>query len=387
MVLSFTTLPSIATTIPKTGVKCAKSGTTVIYKGFKYVCKSVNKKLVWSVGTPVKSSSTAPSTKPSPTNSSLPSASTSPLPFGIVDKFGRETSKEALIIDKLLEEAWAKGKPAAQWIYTDVHPKVEGKRWAVDATNIFPAITQVLDGIGVPITRKLDWFVWWDLDTLRPKLPDNCWAKSDTGFDKKSVGAGYCIPSSIFIFYEAYQQWYPKEGFLDKYPNEWDKYGIIAVAAGEVAHFAQQLHGEKYGHSLNFYPAWLREGPTAFYSAMAYAKYTGLPYSTVRNLVLKHFNRPCKNVLMSDLLMTGTSNSLCEYSGGLLAVEYLAATTGDLGAPFRYMESKMTGNGPYCESTGGICKNAYEDVIREIYSKDVDGWHQNIQAYVKRWAF
>jgi len=226
------------------------------------------------------------------------------------------------------------------------------------------------------------------LESLQPKLPPNCWAKDTRFFDVKSVGAGYCRPSTIFVFFEAYQQWYPKEGFLEKYPNEWDKYGIAAVTAGEVAHFAQQTYGEKFGHSSsNFYPAWLREGPTVLYSAMAYAKHMNIPYSTVRNLALQHFNTyKCGEVQLTDLLMFGTSNSLCEYSGGFLASEYMVAKSGDILAPFRYLESKMPGNGEVCESPYRICRPSYESVIREIYAKDVDAWHAELQQYIVKWA-
>jgi hypothetical protein len=203
------------------------------------------------------------------------------------------------------------------------------------------------------------------------------------------VGAGYCRPSTIFVFFEAYQQWYPQEGFLEKYPNEWDKYGISAVTAGEVAHFAQQTYGEKFGHnSSNFYPAWLREGPTILYSAMAYAKHMNIPYSTVRNLALQHFKTyKCGEVPLTDLLMFATSKSLCEYSGGFLASEYLVAKSGDILAPFRYLESKMIGDGEVCQDPFRICRTSYESVIREIYSKDVDAWHADLQQYIAKWAY
>jgi hypothetical protein len=89
---------------------------------------------------------------------------------------------------------------------------------------------------------------------------------------------------------------------------------------------------------------------------------------------------------MTDLLMFNTSPSLCEYSGGFLAVEYLVAKQRDLLAPFRYLESKITGNGERCSNPDSICRSSYESVIREIYSKDVDGWHAELSAYVKKWA-
>ena len=302
--------------------------------------------------------------------------------------FGNPTSEEALKIDKMVDAAWEKGKPATQWVKIKTNDRVKNSLWARDNEAMLPAITRILDGAGAPLTRDVEWFVWWDLASLQPLLPQNCWARDLKAFRVESVGAGYCIPNSIFIFFEAYQQWYKKEGFLEKYPNEWDKFGIAAVTAGEVTHFAQQLYGERYGHAtMNFYPAWLREGPSVLYAAMAYAKQMNMPYSTVRNLALRHFGNPsCSDVKMIDLLMFNQSPSLCEYSGGFLASEYLVAKTGDIAAPFRYLESKMVGDGQHCQNPHSICRPSYEEVIREIYSKDVDAWHAELDAYVNKWA-
>ena len=121
---------------------------------------------------------------------------------------------------------------------------------------------------------------------------------------------------------------------------------------------------------------------------MAYAKHMNIPYSTVRNLALQHFKTlKCGETLLTDLLMFGTSNSLCEYSGGFLASEYMVAKSGDILAPFRYLESKMSGDGEVCQSPYRICRPSYESVIREIYSKDVDAWHAELQQYITKWAY
>jgi hypothetical protein len=322
------------------------------------------------------------------TPTATPTPTVKPTYMGPLDIFGTPTSEEALIVDKLVDIAWDKGKPATQFVVSTVNDRVKGTTWSNDNAAMLPAITRILDGVGAPLTRKVDWYVWWDLQSLTPLLPPNCWAKDTRFFDAKAVGAGYCRPSTIFIFFEAYQQWYPKEGFLEKYPNEWDKYGIAAVTAGEVVHFSQQTYGEKFGHeAFNFYPAWLREGPSILYSAMAYAKYMNMPYSTVRNLALQHFkNYKCGEVLLTDLLMFNQSDRFCEYSGGLLASEYMIAKSGDVLAPFRYLESKMKGDGEQCQSPHRICRPSYESVIREIYANDVDAWHRDLQDYIIRWA-
>lgn len=355
---------SAAEVIP--GGECGKVGKTINISDVKYFCVKTGTKLRWSKGVKM----------------------IVPKPKGLRDIFGTLTSEEALVVEKLVNIAWEKGKPSTQFVTSTISDRVKGTTWANDNAAMLPAITRILDGAGAPLTRNVDWYVWWDLVGLQPKLPPYCWAKDTRFFDVKSVGAGYCRPSAIFIFFEAYQQWYPKEGFLEKYPNEWDKYGIAAVTAGEVVHFAQQTYGEKFGHeSFNFYPAWLREGPSVLYSAMAYAKHMNIPYSTVRNLALQHFNTyKCGEVQLTDLLMFATSNSLCEYSGGFLASEYMVAKSGDILAPFRYLESKMPGNGEVCESPYRICRPSYEAVIREVYAKDVDAWHAELQKYIVKWA-
>jgi hypothetical protein len=349
------------------GGECDKVGITVNISDLKYFCVKTGTKLRWSKGVKM----------------------IGPKPKGLRDIFGTATSEEALAVEKLVDIAWEKGKPATQFVTSNVNDRVKGTTWANDNAAMLPAITRILDGAGAPLSSNVDWYVWWDLESLQPKLPQYCWAKDTRYFDVKSVGAGYCRPSTIFVFFEAYQQWYPQEGFLEKYPNEWDKYGISAVTAGEVAHFAQQTYGEKFGHnSSNFYPAWLREGPTVLYSAMAYAKHMNIPYSTVRNLALQHFKTyKCGEVPLTDLLMFATSKSLCEYSGGFLASEYLVAKSGDILAPFRYLESKMIGDGEVCQDPFRICRTSYESVIREIYSKDVDAWHAELQQYIAKWAY
>ena len=321
-------------------------------------------------------------------NQTIPTPTPTPSTTRVVDIYGNPTSEEAVIVEKLIEAAWEKGMPATNYVVSEAHDRVKGTVWANDNAAVLPAITRILDGIGAPLTRKVDWYVWWDLKSLQPKLPENCWAKDSRFFKTEATGAGYCRPSTIFIFFEAYQQWYPKEGFLEKYPNEWDKFGIVAVTAGEVVHFSQQIYGEKFGHeSFNFYPGWLREGPSVLYAAMAYAKYKNIPYSTVRNLALRHFNNyRCDEIPLTELLMFNQSERGCEYSGGMLAAEYMIAKSGDLLAPFRYLESKIKGDGEHCQNPHSICRPSYESVIREIYSNDVDAWHSELQDYIIKWA-
>ena len=372
------TIPAFASI--KAGSKCTTNGQVKTWQGKKFTCIKSGKTLIWNKGVAI----VKPTPKPTPT----PTASATPTPTGPVDIYGNPTSPEALVIDKLVDIAWEKGKPATGFIVSEVNERVKGTAWANDNAAMLPAITRMLDGVGAPLTRRVDWYVWWDLESLQPKLPTPCWAKDTRFFNVNSVGAGYCVPSTIFIFFEAYQQWYPKEGFLEKYPNAWDEYGIVAVTAGEVAHFSQQTYGEKFGHQMsNFYPAWLREGPSVLYSAMAYAKYKNIPYSTVRNLALRHFNNyGCGEVLLTDLLMFNQSEQSCEYSGGMLAAEYMVAKSGDILAPFRYLESKMVGDGEVCQRPHRICRPSYESVIREIYSNDVDAWHRELQDYIIKWA-
>jgi hypothetical protein len=55
-------------------------------------------------------------------------------------------------------------------------------------------------------------------------------------------------------------------------------------------------------------------------------------------------------------------------------------------APFRYLESKMVGDGEVCQRPHRICRPSYESVIREIYSNDVDAWHRELQDYIIKWA-
>ena len=361
------------------GKRCAQIAAIKIYKGNKYICTADKKRKIWKLAEVVKTKSSSPKEK---------------IVNPLIDQNGWKTSEEALIIDKLTDIAWEKGTYADSFIGIESHPKVGNSTWAKDAGAILPAITRILSGAGAPIKTEINWFVWWDLETLKAKLPTYCWAKQSNNFRTDATGAGFCMPKesdpkgAIFIFYEAYQQWYATSGFLEKYPNIWDEYGITAVAAGEIVHFSQYTYGLDFGKdSFNFYPAWLREGPSVLYSVMAYAKYHNIPYSTARNLALKHFgNYGCGEVALNSLTMFNQSTTLCEYTGGFLASEYMVAKSGDILAPYRYLESKIPGNGNYCPETLGICADSYNSVISEIYSKDTDKWHNDLQEYIRKWG-
>lgn len=366
------------------GKRCARINVTKSFNGVKYICTLEGKAKRWRKVVPA--SLEAVEVKPV---EKIPTPSKQ-----LLDQNGWKIPEEALVLDKLTEIAWEKGTYASEYINTISHPKVANTTWAKDANAILPGITKILSGSGAPITTKIDWFVWWDLKTLQPLLPDICWARDARWFKAESVGAGFCMPytrdskAAMFIFYEAYQQWYPQAGFLDKYPNIWDEYGITAVASGEAVHYSQYTYGLKYDRLAHlFHPAWIREGASIIYATMAYAKYHNIPYSTARNLALKHFgNYRCGDVLLTDLLMTNQSDSLCEYSGGFLAVEYMIAKSNDILAPYRFLESKIPGNGKYCPELPGLCKEDYLSVVKEIYSSDVDKWHEDMQAYIKKWG-
>ena len=176
---------SAAEVIP--GGDCGKVGKTINISDLKYFCVKTGTKLRWSKGVKM----------------------IAPKPKGLRDIFGTLTSEEALVVEKLVDIAWEKGKPATQFVTSTISDRVKGSTWANDNAAMLPAITKILDGAGAPLSSNVDWFVWWDLESLQPKLPTNCWAKDTRFFDVKSVGAGYCRPSTIFVFFDAYQQWYP----------------------------------------------------------------------------------------------------------------------------------------------------------------------------------
>ena len=381
------------------GKRCAKIAAIKIYKGNKYICTADGKRKLWKFKevvktTPITPKETVPTFPEEKIKDEVATTKEKIVVDPLIDRNGWKTSEEALIIDKLTDIAWEKGTYADTLIGIESHSKVESSNWAKDANAILPAITRILSGAGAPIKTEINWFVWWDLDSLKPKLPTYCWAKYPHAFRADATGAGFCMPrendpkGAIFIFYEAYQQWYAQDGFLEKYPNIWDEFGITAVAAGEVVHFSQYTYGLDFGkNSFNFYPAWLREGPSMLYSVMAYAKYHNIPYSTARNLALKHFgNYKCGEVELKTLTMFNQSSNFCEYTGGFLASEYMIAKSGDILAPYRFLESKIPGNGNYCPETLGICADSYNSVISEIYSKDVDKWHNDLQEYIRKWG-
>jgi hypothetical protein len=87
------------------------------------------------------------------------------------------------------------------------------------------------------------------------------------------------------------------------------------------------------------------------------------------------------------MLFLGTNAPKLAQQKTFLAAEYMIAKSGDILAPFRYLESKMSGDGEVCQSPYRICRTSYESVIREIYAKDVDAWHAELQQYIIKWSY
>jgi len=80
LLFSLSLIPAYSATPIKSGSVCSKQGITKTYNGKRYTCIKSGKKLVWSKGITVKSSSPTPTPTPSPTPSPTPTPTPSPTP-------------------------------------------------------------------------------------------------------------------------------------------------------------------------------------------------------------------------------------------------------------------------------------------------------------------
>lgn len=371
----------------RVGAPCGKVGVTAVSGGVKIKCTKSNGRMVWK-----RVSAAKPQPQPEPTVTPTHSPTPSPTPTNDPTKprdiEGNPTSVEAVVIDRMIPGIWARGVDRSQGLTVNYDSEVKDAQWSKDTTALLGQTWRIIDGIGMPLVKPPTWYVAWSWDSLTPKLPANCWASDRRNFDTTRVGAGYCIPDSIFVVWEAYKQWYPEPGFLEKYRSNAARLEIVHVGAGELTHFSQNEYGQRYGRNgTRFLPAWLREGPTLVYPLMAYSAATGIPYSTLRNWKLTMGFKNCGDVPIESLLTNGTTSSACEYTGGFLATEYMIAKSGDPAWPFHFLESTIPGEGQYSAVHKGIARESYEQVLREMYGvTDPVAWHAELQAYIKKWA-
>ncbi len=84
--------------------------------------------------------------------------------------------------------------------------------------------------------------------------------------------------------------------------------------------------------------------------------------------------------------MSNNHPSNCNYTGGMLASEYLVATTKDLRSLFTFAASKIEGNGPNFDNQTGISLDTYRYAMNEIFGLDIDVWDLAAERYMKTWA-
>lgn len=122
--ISLATLPVIAAVTPKPGEKCSKVGATQTFKGKKYTCVKIGKKLVWNTGVTIKATTpnTTPTTSSEGTVTPLPSPS--PTQAASTDNLNNQPCiKENEIVRNSEGEFWClKQSDGLRWSKNNVPP-------------------------------------------------------------------------------------------------------------------------------------------------------------------------------------------------------------------------------------------------------------------------
>lgn len=345
----------------RSGAACKKLGQVSVSGKYKFTCIKKNSKLVWSKGRETQSAQKKPTPKPSPTP---------------------ELPVQAILAQSLLEEVW----------------KVPIKSQTSYRVLVEPGQSNELAGRLIEIVNlSLDFFAKLNVDIetdstvyigrfswLNNYVPRNSWCYNATYSWGGSCGEG--------ILFLNLAQIPALLGDKDKAKSAFAKrtdFVAQSVAAHEFAHQAQRDFAEKYRMvGVSFYPAWIREGAAELLKIAVYAKLTGMSYLEARDIYLYAGNPflSCSSVKLREMLMSNNHPAMCNYTAGMLASEYLIATTKDPRSLFTFASSKVEEGGPDFKNDTGISLETYRLVMKEVFDLDIENWDLEVERYISRWA-
>ena len=360
------------------GASCKTSGQVVVVKGAQFKCVKKGKKLIWSKfteGTPATPKpSPTPSASPAPKPSASPSASPSPT---------KVVPNEALVVQALFEEIWKSSATSKTKVKIEIEPARKDSDWARQQADLTNISLELFAKMGFDIKTDSTIYIGWGFDWLNNYMPRNSWC-----YDATWSGGGSCGEGILFLNLKHTADWIRSGDKEIPFPSKQVQFVATAVTIHELAHQAQRDFAESNGKNVSFYPAWIREGAAMMLQIGGYAKYHGISYIEARDIMLYTGAtwQGCGDAKILEMLMSNNHPRSCNYTAGMLAAEYLAATTKDLGSAFLFAGSKLNGLGPNFNNQTGISEETYRLVMKEVFNLDNSLWDPLVEKYYGTWA-
>jgi hypothetical protein len=364
------------------GATCKTSGQIVVVKGTQFKCVKKGKKLTWSkftVRTPATPKpSPTPTPSPVPTPSASPSASPSPS-----ESPKKVVPNEALVVQALFEEIWKSSATSKTKVKIEIEPARKDSDWARQQADLTNISLELFAKMGFDIKTDSTVYIGWGFDWLNNYMPKNSWCYNATW-----SGGGACGEGILFLNLKHTADWIRSGDKEIPFPSKQVQFVATSVTIHELAHQAQIDFAESNGKNVSFYPAWIREGAALMLQIGGYAKYHGISYIEARDIMLYTGAtwQGCGDVKILEMLMSNNHPRNCNYTAGMLAAEYLAATTKDLGSAFLFAGSKLNGLGPNFNNQTGISEETYRLVMKEVFNLDNSLWDPLVEKYYGTWA-
>ena len=373
------------------GASCKKSGQVVVVKGSQFKCVKKGKKLIWSKLTerapatpkPSPTASATPSATPSPTPSATPSATPSPTPSATPSPT-KLVPNEALIVQALFEEIWKSSETSKAKVKIEIEPARKDSDWARQQADLTYISLELFAKMGFDIKTDSTVYIGWGFDWLNDYMPRNSWCYNATW-----SGGGACGEGILFLNLKHTAEWIRSGDREIPFPSKQVQFVATSVMIHELAHQAQRDFAEKTnGRTVSFYPAWIREGAAELLKIAGSAKYHGISYIEARDIYLYTNStwQGCGDAKILEMLMSNNHPRNCNYTAGMLAAEYLAATTKDVRSAFLFAGSKLDGHGPNFNNQTGISEETYRLVMKEVFNLDISVWDPLVEKYYGTWA-
>jgi hypothetical protein len=357
------------------GASCKAAGQVIVVKGAQFKCVKKGKKLTWNkfnVRTPA-----TPKPSPTPTPSASASPSASPSPKKVVPN-------EALVVQALFEEIWKSSATSKTKVKIEIEPARKDSDWAKQQADLTDISLELFEKMGFGIETDPTIYIGWDWKWIQQYMPKQSWC-----YDGQWAGAGSCGEGILFINLKHTADSLRSGDKEIPFPSKQVQFGATSVMIHELAHQAQRDFAEKTDRrTVSFYPAWIREGAAELLKIAGYAKYHSISYIEARDIYLYTNStwQGCGNVKLTEMLMSNNHPRSCNYTAGMLAVEYLVATTKDLRSTFSFAGSKLDGLGPNFNNQTGISEETYRLVMKEVFNLDNNVWDPLVEKYYGTWA-
>jgi hypothetical protein len=358
------------------GASCKAAGQVIVVKGAQFKCVKKGKKLTWNKFNVRTPATPKPSPTPTPTPSASASPSASPSPKKVVPN-------EALVVQALFEEIWKSSATSKTKVKIEIEPARKDSDWAKQQADLTDISLELFEKMGFGIETDPTIYIGWDWKWIQQYMPKQSWC-----YDGQWAGAGSCGEGILFINLKHTADSLRSGDKEIPFPSKQVQFGATSVMIHELAHQAQRDFAESNGKNVSFYPAWIREGAAELLKIAGYAKYHDISYIEARDIYLYTNStwQGCGDAKILEMLMSNNHPRSCNYTAGMLAVEYLVATTKDLRSTFSFAGSKLDGLGPNFNNQTGISEETYRLVMKEVFNLDNNVWDPLVEKYYGTWA-